>query len=406
MKPYINLKKIAVTLILLLLCCDVSLLFAADQMGASQPQAPTSSSAKNDQLSQLQQMSGIIDNVQPNATGNQAPSLQSQAVPPPQTQPQPVLPAPSAQLQPNNNSVAVTQNPALAAQLPGNTVQQTLPTGSALAGSQTTTPITPDQVANEAAFAGTARSILPMSPEQIQRLKQMFNASQYAASADPAVPPKPVIRSQFVNLAPGTLPPPIRLKQGVVTSLAFLDSTGQPWPIDAYDIGDPVTFNVQWNKTDNILFVQPTKQYYDDRNLVVRLKGLATPVTLTLLPPNLSSANAVDYRVDLHLSGLGPNASPVETNQLPNSANTELLAVLGGIPPAGARELKIAGRDDSQAWVANDKLYVRTRLTILSPGWLATMSSADGMKAYEMQKTPMILVSQNGRAIQLKIEGL
>ena len=50
-------------------------------------------------------------------------------------------------------------------------------------------------------------------------------------------------------------------------------------------------------------------------------------------------------------------------------------------------------------------LYVRTRLTLISPAWIATMSSPDGMMAYEMPKTPLILGFEDGQSIQLKVEG-
>jgi len=51
-------------------------------------------------------------------------------------------------------------------------------------------------------------------------------------------------------------------------------------------------------------------------------------------------------------------------------------------------------------------MYVRTNLTVLSPGWLASMTSADGTHAYEMQKSPVLLVSWHGKVMQLKVEGL
>ena len=75
-------------------------------------------------------------------------------------------------------------------------------------------------------------------------------------------------------------------------------------------------------------------------------------------------------------------------------------------PPAGSKTLEVTGGGKAQAWLLNDTLFVRTRLTILSPGWISTMSSADGMHAYEMKRTPTLLMSMNGKEILLKIEGL
>ena len=51
---------------------------------------------------------------------------------------------------------------------------------------------------------------------------------------------------------------------------------------------------------------------------------------------------------------------------------------------------------------SQDKLFLRTHDTVLSPSWLATLSSSDGTKAYKMQRTPLVLVSAQGKIAQLK----
>lgn len=251
------------------------------------------------------------------------------------------------------------------------------------------------------AFDGVTEQMFPLTPEQIIRIKQMYQTAEYAKAASPGTPPKPTATSQFVNLSPGSTPPVIRLSQGFVSSLVFLDSTGAPWPINAYDLGDPTAFNIQWDKTSNTLMIQASK-LYTYGNLAVRLRGLNTPVMLTLIP----GQKAVDYRVDLRIEGYGPNAKTMPMdNGLPPSASDILLHVLDGVPPAGSSRLTVSG-GDARAWLANGKMFVRTNLTILSPGWLGSMTSADGMHAYEMQKSPVLLVSWHGKVMQLKVEGL
>lgn len=257
------------------------------------------------------------------------------------------------------------------------------------------------EVIDSLAFDGVEQQLFPLSPEQILRLKQMFNTAEYAKASPVGTPPKPTATSQFVNLSPGSTPPVIRLSQGFVSSLVFLDSTGSPWPIAAYDLGDPTAFNIQWDKTSNTLMIQSLK-IYTYGNLAVRLKGLNTPVMLTLIP----GQKAVDYRVDLRVQGYGPNAQSMPMEEgLPPSASAILLHVLDGVPPAGSTRLAVSG-GDARAWLANEKMFVRTNLTILSPGWIGSMTSADGMHAYEMQKSPVLLVSWHGKVMQLKVEGL
>lgn len=260
---------------------------------------------------------------------------------------------------------------------------------------------TDSEIIDNKAFKDMTKSLYPLSPEQIVHLKQTYHTSEYAQASTAGTPPKPTATSQFVNLSPGSTPPVIRLSQGFVSSLVFLDSTGAPWPISAYDLGDPSSFNIQWDKTSNTLMIQAIK-LYNYGNLAVRLRGLNTPVMLTLIP----GQKAVDYRVDLRVQGYGPNAKnlPLEEG-IPPSASDLLLHVLDGVPPAGSQRLVVSG-GDARAWLSNEKMYVRTNLTILSPGWLASMTSADGMHAYEMQRSPVLLVSWHGKVMQLKVEGL
>ncbi len=258
-----------------------------------------------------------------------------------------------------------------------------------------------EALVDELAFDGVKQQLFPLSPEQTVRVKKWYHEDEYAQATSPETPPKPTATSQFVNLSPGSTPPVIRLSQGFVSSLVFLDSTGAPWPIAAYDLGDPNSFNIQWDKVSNTLMIQASK-LYTYGNLAVRLRGLNTPVMLTLIP----GQKAVDYRVDLRVQGYGPNAKqmPMEAS-LPASASDVLLHVLDGVPPNGSSRLTVSG-GDAKAWLLNNRMFVRTSLTILSPGWIASMTSADGTHAYEMHKSPVLLVSWHGKVMQLKVEGL
>lgn len=258
-------------------------------------------------------------------------------------------------------------------------------------------PPNPD---SNAAFNAMMQQNMPLSPQQVVKLRQMIDASQRAAAIPATVPPKPVSTTLMINLSPGATPPAIRLAQGYVTSLVFVDSAGAPWPVASYDLGDPKATMIQWDQKSNILLVQASSPYTDS-NLVVRLVGLAMPITLELV----SGQRVVDYRTDIHVSGMGPNTKDLPTGtQLPESASQVLLSILDGIAPSGSKMLTVKG-GDCQAWLFGNKMYLRTRLTVLSPGWVGRMTSPDGMYAYEIQKSASVLVSQYGNPIELKIEG-
>ena len=259
----------------------------------------------------------------------------------------------------------------------------------------------PSQEANDA-FNIMLRQSSPLTPQQVVKLRQMIDVSQRVAVIPANVPPKPVSSTLIINLAPGATPPAIRLSQGYITTLVFVDSTGSPWPVASYDLGDPKKLGPgpQWDGKSNILLLQAAAPY-GDSDLVVRLVGLPTPITLQLV----FGQRVVDYRTDIHVSGIGPNSKelPLGTG-LPESANQLLLSVLDGIAPSGSKILAVKG-GDCQAWLLGEKMYLRTRFTVLSPGWIGRMVSPDGMHAYEIQKSSSVLISQYGQPIELKIEG-
>lgn len=67
-------------------------------------------------------------------------------------------------------------------------------------------PSIEDNIRDEA-FARMATSSLPLSPTQIEVLRNLYDATQRAAAGYPGTPPRPTVASVAVNLAPGLLRP-------------------------------------------------------------------------------------------------------------------------------------------------------------------------------------------------------
>jgi len=419
-----NLKKALLIGTIILLGCDVSLLFAAENNNSSQTSTPPGSD--NPQLQKLQAQIDSLQKPTPQDTtsaqtsgqsitpqGGYSPQVQSgtlantgNTLPPLEGGQNPMtgypgqgsnsgIPGyqPQAATPPLNTAAVNGGNVNSSQNLASITGQSPSPDAS-VPGKQVS-----DKDIGDVAFNSMVQNSLPMSPEQIQKLRSAYMASQFAAANVPGTPPRPTATSVFADLSPGATPPVVRLGQGFVTSLVFVDTTGAPWPIESYDVGNPSAFNIQWDKVSNTLMIQSTV-LYTYGNLAIKLRGLNTPVMITLIP----GQKAVDYRVDMRVPGYGPNASPFTPNTLPAGSSPDLLNILDGVPPPNSTTLKVEG-GNCQAWLSGQKMYVRTQLTVLSPGWSATLSSADGMHAYQMQPTPMLLVSQNGQVIQLKVQG-
>src|SRR5688572_27569272 len=62
---------------------------------------------------------------------------------------------------------------------------------------------TPPSAESTAAFNGMMQQNMPLSPQQVVKLRQLIDGSQRAASIPANVPPKPVSTTIMMNLAPG-----------------------------------------------------------------------------------------------------------------------------------------------------------------------------------------------------------
>lgn len=259
-----------------------------------------------------------------------------------------------------------------------------------------------DRVKRDQAFSMLLEEVLPLSPEQIKRLHRFYDLTLQAKATPPNASPEPHFTSTRVRLDPGCPTPVVRLAAGFITSILFIDATGAPWPITAYSLGDPESYNIQWDQKTNVIFVQ-SRKIYAHGNLAVRLYGLDTPVMITLV----SGQKNVDFRVDMQVGERGPEAkAPIAIDTIYDAkVNPILINLLDGIPPKASVKLAVIG-GYGDAWAVDNKIYFRTKLTVLSPAWVATVAGPDGTHVYEMLLTPYIVASQNGKTVDIKLSGL
>lgn len=250
-------------------------------------------------------------------------------------------------------------------------------------------------------FDKVLENTLVLDPSQIKKVRKEHDLRQKATNTLANVPPKQVTSLITASTAPGSAPPVLRLFPGLASSLVITDSTGAPWPIDNFVAGHKDFFSIKRLDGINgsVLSIVPL-QYYANSNLILSLKGLSSPITVSLI----SSQKEVDFRTDMRVQGKGPNAQLV-SGGLPSSTNTQLLSVLEGVAPDNSKNLKTSSTE-AQAWMGkNGRLYIRTSLPIISPGWIGSVRSNDGTSAYEMMPTTSFLVMINGEIKQVGVEG-
>jgi intracellular multiplication protein IcmK len=183
----------------------------------------------------------------------------------------------------------------------------------------------------------------------------------------------------------------------------MIDATGQPWPI--LDVGVGGNFELTPTQAgSHVVRVVPLTRV-GQGNLSILLKGLTTPVIFRLNANN----NRFHMRFDARVPKMGPDA---KTPIIAQSRGTTLVAgdqiitsILENAPPKDAKRLKVGGLDArTMAWRLGEKVYVRTPLTMLSPAWNASISSPDGMTAYEIGDAPVLLMSDNGALVRARLQ--
>ena len=247
-------------------------------------------------------------------------------------------------------------------------------------------------------FEAVRSEVAPLSPEQIRQMRQLIDAAEKAQN-DNLRSPRSVSYSLPVNLSPGAQPPVFRVSNRHISSVVFLDSTGAPWPIAGITVGDAPRFEVKRDGPPHTITIN-SKFTYGETNVAVFLTGLATPLNIVLI----AGQREVDTRVDLTVPGRGPNANVTTAPMRAVDADPMLINFLDGIVPSDAKSLSVKGGNAS-AWRLGGRIYLRTRLSILSPAWRDSLSSSDGTVVYSMPEAPVVLASVDGKVVNLSISG-
>jgi len=80
-----------------------------------------------------------------------------------------------------------------------------------------------------------------------------------------------------------------------------------------------------------------------------------------------------------------------------------MLQFLSGLVPQGARSLR-TDNAEVEVWAFNNRYYVRSPLTLLSPAYVNPAKSADGTTFYEIPPTAVLVVSASGTPRQVRVE--
>lgn len=310
--------------------------------------------------------------------------------------PVPTLPQTRQELQSAPSQVSVDSH--------GNTVQST-------ASAPALPPLPPEKSLYDTA----EKSLLPLKPEDLMKFRKRLQATQ-EASEKPIAPP--LARTKVITVYPnrGGIPV-IPMAAGYVTDVSFVDEWGQPWHVSDATVGNGAAFQVvnptaaggvaaetaledkqgkiTHQTTSDVAtstIIVAAKQKFRDSNLSVLLHQLPTPLLFNLETGN----HQVDYRIIVRVDALPAGSLPPVggiTGRSHDSADAVLMRALYDTMPQSARPVPFGY---GEAWFMNGKIWLRTRYSVLSPAWIATMQSPDGVHAYELPSTATAMLSIHG----------
>lgn len=252
---------------------------------------------------------------------------------------------------------------------------------------------------DELAFQATMSSLTPLRPDQIDTLRRKVDDVDRSAS-QPLKAERPKVSSINISLAPGGKPPVINTGLGRVTALSFYDITGAPYPVSAVVIGNPTQFKVEAPIPEgNLVTISPLENYAQG-NMAITLANQPVPIMVKLE----AGRDVIDYRLDMRVAARGPQApAPLQfVDGAPNTADPVMSAFIDGLPPEGATPLQVDGAGVS-VWRLRGQMYVRTNMTLVSPAWTSSAAGAGGLRVYTVPDVPVLLASDEGRLVTLKV---
>lgn len=260
-------------------------------------------------------------------------------------------------------------------------------------------------------YVATTQAVLdkiaPLTPKEIVTLRKQIDERKdaFTENISGRPPARPTSTQTTVDLSPGGTPPVLRLAPRQGATIMFVDAAGRPWPVEAADNFNDAGYAV--SQMAEHVFSVGMKQAQIG-NIAFKLKDIARPVTVTVMPAQDSTDYNLDLVVPKFVGGVPPTAM-ASAAPAPTHMADELMAYLYRTPPREARRLTVAGSgtDEIMAWqISPSSMAVRTSAQILSPAWMRRQGSSDGVFVYQLPITPVVVIAQDGELRNVALGGI
>ncbi|MCV9909546.1 DotH/IcmK family type IV secretion protein [Brucella sp. HL-2] len=220
-------------------------------------------------------------------------------------------------------------------------------------------------------------------------------------------------------------PARLYLGQGIVSAISFFDSRGRPWPIEEVNY-DPQMMMINGNgcgetqaaaeaekgaDRPHVLYAMPCK-FWSWTNVVVKLEKAPAPFIYQIESGSDQQQSVVDMAVDIMVGGKSPagrnvvplasaaGAKPrsltISESFTPDKALDDFLAA---VPPQGARQVAISGDPETDAWIYQGMLYVRSPGVVTNPAQDAQAGPINGAYVWRFDRpVPRVLIKTSNGA--------
>jgi len=254
------------------------------------------------------------------------------------------------------------------------------------------------------AFDESLKQQLPMSKAQIQRFKQRLDETQRSLNGNSS--PEMGTQTRRLSFETGNKPSVLKIAPGYVTTLAFVGSTGKPWPVSSVTLGNPNYYKVVRPEGEKHIITVSALKKYADSNLAITFQGKHMPVTIQLKTIS-GEQDTTDSLVVFQTDRRGPNAEDPSIGPQPEpTVSNEMMAFLDRVPPGSAKRMELKPRIGGVSmWSYQDALYLRTEYPVLWPAWKAVSHGPNDVRVYEMPRVSSVMVSRGGNSVSIKVQG-
>lgn len=230
---------------------------------------------------------------------------------------------------------------------------------------------------------------LQFTPEQTRIVKGLLLDQKRNQSTPYINTPQAKTRSLGISMNPGEEPPILRLSAGMLSTVVFTDSSGNPWNIEKVSLDrsrftDGMDDQQNSKPTEvsdtNILTIEPLDPAAFG-NVSITLKGMSTPVIFMLV----TGQRDLDIRVDARLPGRSPNAKASYTSGISTTVPDGVsLQFMDGLAPDEAVEMR-TDSPNVRAWKHGGYIYVRSNFGVIQPAFISSFRANNGMKIFRYE---------------------